>query len=868
LFSRLITFFLFLVVLSFDAASSIKQIIMRPQESGTLLSVVMDKPIALKSIAESDEVFVIDGFSFNDWGIEKQGPGQGDIKEYYIEDYSNGGGELVVRTKPGFHITSANMVPKGSYYHYEVLLEGGDASIPLGANARKEIAIAHKVQVGQSGEATRLVIYLNRSVNLSFSTNPNGTETLIIPEERLRWEAQTTMESASGLFRGYELLDQSNRMVIKVKTMPGTKVGKSYMQDASGANPKYVIDLMPDTISPVSNNLFDAASNPSQQLGMNGMPGLAGGFPAPMIQDSGLIQSMDILTQNDDTVIKFVTKEPLNIDVTENEYTNQVIVHLPKVNWMNVNALDKNGGLIDGYMVDQSSFDGTNLVLSVKKGTHVIGKKTVSGGAHQSHRFIIHLNQNEHKLPEWLVDATTEALVAEENPREEIETTPMLYRGGVSATASIGQGLYAGWNFNFFGSEDKEESSNGRGATHKFYSGITGGGFDGYLGFGAGLSSSLYLGGEAMVGYYLDKQTRSFQNGPLYESVSNIGLTWGGSVRVGGYVSPMALLYARLGAVSTDFYFKGTTTSTGEVVFPGNYARRNRTGFLYGVGLDAAYNDYTSIRFELSQVNYQPFRYGDGLAAIKHRFILNQFSLGMTHHFRALSGPAAALAYDESVVRGIYGGVLFALNTMYSKRNFTNTTGGAKINYYGGDSSTDPVWGFYLGYGRAKGRFYYAAEADVSLSESVTSEKVTFSAGDYESFEDSLKWRWGAVGRLGYIVNHGVVAYGKLGFASAKFGRSFDNSGTGVTTPQLAVPRKINKYLFGVRSGGGLEITVSRVLGIRGDWTIDYYPKFQIKGTTLPLAKEKQTIIDNRFGLGLTIYINDALASMGLGTAV
>jgi hypothetical protein len=854
-------------VLSFEAVSSIKEITMRPQENGTLLSLVMDKPIALKSVAESDEVFVIDGFSVNDWGIDKKGSGQGDIKEYYVEDYSNGGGELVVRTKPGFRIASANIVARGPMYHYEVLLEGNDGSVPLvPSRGHKDIAVATKVQVGQSGEATRLVIYLNRSVNLSFSTNPNGTETLVIPDERLRWEAQTTMESASGLFRGYELLDQSNHMVVKVKTMPGTKVGKSYMQDASGSNPKYVIDFMPDTISPVGNNLFDAPGNPPAQLGMGGMPA----FPAPIMNDTGLIQSMDILTQNDDTVIKFVTKQPLNLDVTENEYTNQVIVHLPKVNWMNVNALDKNGGLIDGYMVDQSSPDGTNLVISVKKGTHVIGKKTIAGGASQSNRFIVHLNTNENKLPEWLVDATTEALVAEENPREEIETAPVLYRGGVSEKASVGQGLYAGWNFNFFGSEDKEETNNGAGATHKLYSGVTGGGFDGYVGFGVQLPSSLYLGGEAMLGYYLDKQTRSFQDqsGSAYDSSANIGMTWGGSLRLGGYVSPMSLLYARFGVMSTGFAFKGTPTADGAVVFPGNYVRRNRAGFLYGVGIDSAYNDYTSIRFELSQVNYQAFKYNSAAQSIKHRFILNQFSLGMTHHFKALSGPAAALVYDESVVRGFYGGVLFALNTMYSKRAFTNTTGGANISYYGGDSNTDPIWGFYLGYGRAKGRFYYAGEADVSLSESVTAQKVTFSPGNYESFEDSLKWRWGAVGRLGYIVNHGVVLYGKLGFASAKFARAFNNGGTSVATPQIAVPRKVNKYLFGVRSGGGLEITVSRVLGIRGDWTVDYYPKFQIRGTTISAAKEKQTIIDNRFGLGLTIYINDALASMGLGTAV
>ena len=866
---------------SSEAMASIQRIAMRANDNGTLLSLVMDKPLSLKTVSESDEVFIIDGFSLNDWAGDKKGEGQGDIKEYYIEDYSSGSAELVVRTNPGFRIASATMVPKGSNYHYEVLLSQGDGPPP--SNGNRGSLVVDKVQVGQSGQATRLVIYLNRSANFAFSTNATGTETLITPDERMRWEAQTTMKLSSGLFKSYELLEQEDRMVFKIKTMPGTKVGNASIQDANSSNPKYVVDLMPDTISNASENgLFDPQSNNPPPLGIPGweaspadMPGGSPIAQAPRSNETGLIQSMDILTQNDDTIIKFVTKEPLNLDVTENEYTNQVIIHLPKIDWINVNALDKNGGLIDGYKIDQSSLDGTNLILNVRKGTHVIGKKTVSGGDNQAHRFIVHLNQNEHKLPEWLMDATTEALSYEAGEKEELETTQMVYRGGIAPRASIGQGPYAGWNLNFFGSEDKQEATNTTGgATRKLFSGVTGAGFDGYVGFGLELPSALYLGGELMLGHYFNKQTRSYKNTPLSANSSlGIGMTWGGSVRVGGYVSPMALLYARLGAVGTDFWFRGSKSSTGDVIFPGDYSKRNRTGFLYGVGIDAAYNDYTSVRFELNQVTYQTFKYNAKNTAgvvndTKHRFILNQFSLGMTHHFSPLSGPAAAPIYDDSVVRGLYGGVLFALNNMYSKRDFTNKSGVNNINYYGGSSNSDPVWGFYVGYARAKGRFYYAGEADISLSESVTKERIDFAPNNYESFEDSLKWRWGAVGRFGYIVNHGVVGYAKLGLAAGKFSRSFDNSPGAPGTPtRFAAGRKFDKYILGIRTGGGLEITVNRALGVRGDWTLDYYPKVDIRSTVESKAIEKQTILDNRFGIGLTVYLSEALSSIGLGTA-
>ena len=869
---------------SLEVHSAIRSMTMEQQGNGTLLTLMMAKPIALKAAPEGDGVFVIDGFKLNDWATNKQGSGDGDIRDYYVEDYSNGGGELVVRTDSGFKIVRANMLPKGDQYHYEVLLSAGDA--PTAPSDGGGIIEVDKVQVGIKGHATRMVFHLSSSGNFSVSTNADGTETMLTPSRRVKWEAQTTMQHKTGLFAGYTLLDQGDSMALKIKTTPGTKVGKSFIQDAHSGNPKYVIDLVPDTISSVGDNgLFDASAPTGPgAFGIKGwdaspddMPGPQGDAQKTSANDTGLIQSMDILTQSDDTIIKFVTKDAINLDVTENEYTNQIIVHLPKVNWMNVNALDKNGGLVNGYKVDQSSPDGTNLIVNVRKGTHVIGKKTVSGGNDQVHRFIIHLNQNEGKLPEWLVEATTQKLAYEDDYKEEIETTHMVYRGGVTPTASIGQGAYAGWNLNFFASEDKEEASNeDAGTSHKIFSGVNGGGFDGYIGFGAGLANDFYLGGELMLGHYLNKQTRTFRGtaGDDMEGSIKIGNTWGGSIRIGSYISPMALLYLRLGAVSTDFWFKGNKKSDGALVFPGDYSRRNRTGFHYGVGLDTAVNDYTSMRFELGQTTYQTFKYRTKNNAgqnnfVKHRFILNQFSLGMTHHFSPLSGPAASPIYEESVVRGLYGGVLFALNNMHSKRTFSNKTGGADINYYGSSSNSDPVWGFYVGYGRAKGRFYYAGEADISLSESITKESVNFAADHIETFQDSLKWRWGVVGRLGYILNHGVMAYTKFGLAAAKFRRASKNTLPAVNTDRkFAVDRRYHKHILGMRAGGGLEVTVNRVMGIRGDWTVDYYPKVELKGTKQTGTKEKQSIIDNRFGIGLTIYLSDALASVGLGTAV
>ena len=50
---------------------------------------------------------------------------------------------------------------------------------------------------------------------------------------------------------------------------------------------------------------------------------------------------MIIFTQNEDTIIIFSTQEPLEFDIIENEYTNQIIVHLPKTEWTAVESMEK-----------------------------------------------------------------------------------------------------------------------------------------------------------------------------------------------------------------------------------------------------------------------------------------------------------------------------------------------------------------------------------------------------------------------------------------------------------------------------------------------------------------------------------------------
>ena len=100
------------------------------------------------------------------------------------------------------------------------------------------------------------------------------------------------------------------------------------------------------------------------------------GVGAAKVANKQPVKSMIIFTQNEDTIIIFSTQEPLEFDIIENEYTNQIIVHLPKTEWTAVESMDKNGGLIESYTVDQEADPKTtNITFNVQKGTNVIGRR-------------------------------------------------------------------------------------------------------------------------------------------------------------------------------------------------------------------------------------------------------------------------------------------------------------------------------------------------------------------------------------------------------------------------------------------------------------------------------------------------------------
>jgi hypothetical protein len=835
-------------------------------QNTTNVSVVTNEPINFQVTPESDEIVVLGGFRFSDWKAPLEGNAQGAVVDYFVEEYEDGSAELVLHTKPGARVLGGKFNMNGSVPQYDILIEG-----PTGTPLQGEgIAVVSDVQVGKKGPYTRVVFGMNDSVDFDVKYNEEGDKIAFTPKTRVKWAAPTSDKKQLGSFGGYYLVDLGNKIGVILVVRPGTKVARGMVINAQTPAPKYVIDLAPASMASMENQLFDDGLNQGDQNNLNNSWGAVGGennfSQTKQNQD---VQSMNIFTQNDDTIINFSTKSAIEFDVTENEYTNQVTVHLPKTDWTAVEAMDKSGGLIEGYKIDQSDPKTTNITFNVQKGTNVIGSKVSSGGEGQNSRFVIHLNQNENKSPDWLVDDSIDSLPYDEAHKEEVQTSQIVYRGGVSEHASVGDGFYGGLQASYFGAEQKNNSSNTSPDSRSLRSGLTG--VTGHVVFGLGKKiNRFYGGGEIFVGYMGAKQVHELQaDGRKDTSEVVPGFTWGAAARVGHYISAVGLLYARLGILSTDFYFRSKDTARGALIFPDSYAKRNRTGFLYAVGLEAALNDRMSVRFETGQINYQVFGHKTNLGglnnSIEHRFIMNQLSLGIMAHLNPMTGPSAITLFEDSFVEGFYIGGSFSFHNTTEKRELDGLTtiggSGTSTKFYTASGNTDPVWGMFAGFSNSANRFAYAGEAQVSLTDAIIEESISRDGSGFESYRDKLQWTWGLVGKAGWILNHGVTAWAKLGAVTSRFKRTPRTTGDG---RYFAASKAFKKNIFGLRTGADLEVSINRMLGIRGSWTFDYYPSFIIKDSSNNIIKEKVSVMDNRFGIGLTVYLNDTLKSAGL----
>lgn len=841
-------------------ALTVKQVNIIESQGSPGVSFVFDEPFSPEPDQENEETLLIEFPEDTQWQAPLSQESPLGLSYTYIP-YQDGAGDLVIKKDKRLAMQSLKQLSATEYIlsfatQPDLMPRSSlpvDQTLPTAPPSNSPLSIK-EVKVGPKNKNTRLVLELSRKTKFIIKENDDFSKIYILPTEVTQWVPPAVFSQSLGSFKGYKLVKIDNDIGIQVDIDKGTRILQAVLMGENTTTPKLVIDLGPESFVPTIhdqtssekiNNIYTSLKAQNNAL-------LNRGDSFSVFPENDLVKSMNILVQNNDTIVRLITSDVKNFDVQENKVSQEVTIYLPKVIWDNVKVTEEKAGLVQGYRVDQTDRDHTKIVFKLQKGASVIGKK--SFGQKGNGRFVLYLNQKEKKTPTWLIDASASELSYSDLEKEEGEVSRLVYQGGITPYTNVGTGVYIGLKASSLAGQQKTHFTHGT-YSNDLSPANFGGGLHVLGGYGLNFDK-IYTGAEFNLGLYGADSKNSFNAGTGSETNSSteIRSSWGLTGRLGYYVSPTSLLYARLGANSTNFSYGGSSGATGEIIFPNSYRRSSRTGFLYGMGLESALNDRLSVRVEGAQVNYQTFSYNANTSGKKDRPLLNEINLGVGYKFDPMSGPAMGTIYEENVGTGFYFGADGGLSTLLNRRQVNGINGTNNETTYDGEGSTvDPAWGLFAGYSYHQDKFFMAGELQLSLTKPIISESILNSGTTTESYANKLQWMWALTARPGYIFNHGTIGYGRLGFVGGNLSHSAQHSGT---QKAFTTGGSAKAYALGVRIGAGLETFINRHLTLRSDYVLDYLPGIKIKDPNNGSLKETITLINNEFKLGLSWYLD------------
>ena len=845
-------------------ALTVKNAVIDTSSGTPSLSFSFDETFVPEPDQEDEETLLIEFPEDTKWEPSLSKDSKLGLRYTYIP-YQDGSGDLVI--KKNKHLVMGELVQHNTNQYTLPFSSQPGASTPqrraeiplptptqslLEKRISSEVPLAIKgLRLGRKKENTRFVLDLNRQSKFIIKENDDFSKIYIIPTEVTEWIPSPSSSQSFGSFKGYKLVKIGKDIGIEVSVEKGTRIVSATLLEEHTPQPKLVIDLGHRSFVPlmhkeISSKKIEALHSMMKTKNNDLLSQKNSLFP-----EKELIKSMNILVQNNDTIIRLETTEPKNFDVRNNTETNDLTIFLPKVMWEKVNVTEKEAGLVNRFRVDQSDPNHTKLIFKLQKETSVIGKKVF--GKKGNGRFVVYLNQKEKKTPTWLISASDSKLSYDDLEKEEGETSRLVYRGGIRSYTNIGTGFYVGANAS---SVSGQSSSNTHHLTKETNLSNSNFGAGGHVFAGYGINfQKIYTGAELNIGIYgADDKTTYDIATTERNSSSKIRHSWDISGRLGYYVAPTTLLYSRLGFLSTNFSYDGSSTSDGGIVFPATYRRSSRTGFLFGAGLESALNDHISVRIEGAQINYQPIKHRSGTSYKKDRFLINEVSFGAGYKLSPMAGPAMGDIYEESVGTGFYFGADGGLSTLTNHRKVNGTTDGTLQTKYDGQGSTlDPSWGLFSGYSYHLDKFFLAGEFQLSLTKPIIEESISQNGITTESYSNRLRWLWALTARPGYVFNHGTIGYGRIGFCGGSLSHSSQHSGA---QRGFTVGGAEKSYALGMRLGAGIETFINRHLTLRGDYTLDYMPGIKIKDDNNNAWKENITLINNEFKLGLSWYID------------
>jgi opacity protein-like surface antigen len=830
-----------------------------------------------------------------------------------IQNFAVHHGELIIYLQPGTSLVKSSLLDRNIGKSRMALTFKPGSPLTPSKFIEKRITtketdqfVVKSIRVGKEGDKMRLVFDLNKPLKLE--PQHLGDKIVVPVAANATWASAPFKKQ--GLIKDVNLADQEDgSKAIEIHILPGTQIHNHF--SLTGDKPRYVMDLIPASSDivpvditpasslislPVSDSITlsshggekskgvteflsqaEAASGIALHAPIPVMPGAWGQEGSDIPQGPQEVKSLKIEEHHKETKLILTLRKSEDFKVIQNEYTHQMMIYLPKLEWAKVHAHEKSGGLIENYYLDDTFKDNSVLILNVKPGAE-IKRKEVNRHHHHHHKnaeFILTLSLDKNKEYNWGAgteenwgrgitkpaekrDASLAASLDEKREvREKVmQEHPFSYqtekpyfdpkdnfKGGNTSFTSIGIGLYAGAQFTYAAGRNVISGQVSDDDKFNFNSSLDGPGGALFVGYGWGFHN-FYVGLEA-TGQYLGLNSRTTvfdqDNAILASYKDRSWLTYGASVRLGAYFTPESLFTVRLGGVGTLLKHKTTDTSAGTHGIAKNLSQ-NLAGILYGFGIETALDTHWSTRIDYMHVDYQHITKtiplsGGGTQQARMAPKLDQVLFGVAYKWDPMFGPDNP--EDRDIIpTGAYIGTGANLSTFALNRSLT---AGEKLGAK--SASLDPQWNVYGGYGMLTGRLYLGAEAGMSLGTAFISESLTIN-GETGGYRARLSPSFTLALRPGFAFGHSNLIYGKFGGVMGHF--TLTSSGTpGI----LSSGARVKKTLYGFSLGGGLESFINKNVSIRGEYIYEIFHSFK---TSLDGYTDKFTPTTSKFQLGIS----------------
>lgn len=299
------------------------------------------------------------------------------------------------------------------------------------------------------------------------------------------------------------------------------------------------------------------------------------------------------------------------------------------------------------------------------------------------------------------------------------------------------------------------------------------------------------------------------------------GDSYGIGLRAGYQLNTGPLIYARLGAVSTDFDVYMTVNDRTDSAYDD---APEKTGTRLGIGTDIPISDRLFARLDYTHTDYGDFSgsvldSNDDLQVERFSPREDLFRIGLGWQ---LDEPSPVNHSKEIDYNSFYAGAGVGHGALQSDTTGIHTDSTSAdpgpfsfVSDFGNDSATTA--GVFLGYGHTFGPYYLSLETELEDSDTEWSHERSPTGRD---FSVEKRDTWGISLRAGYVLQNDSLLYIRTGRVRTRFNTTWDKGDSSVNNTDR------DDRLSGTRFGLGAELPISRNIFARLDYTFTDYDSY------------------------------------------